>query len=219
MTPPLSNGALCYKDVEYGGSAVGGSGNSVSFGAPAGSTFSRSEGIWGAGSGCVNGAVGQTVTWTFTSRLSAGMSSADGWQVISQLHGPSRNGMWYGPAVALVVEDGYWKVSGGWQAPDGRGGMTGSTGYATRMARAVDNVNVTWTITVLMGGPGVGTVTVVKDGQTIVNAYQPGAGTTYSGYGVQDHVYQQVKTGLYADVSARTSAATVTISNFQISCK
>lgn len=207
-----SSAATCYRDVEGGGLPIVTPGSYSAYMARPGSTFARSESIYGTGSGCLNGVGGQTMSWRFTSRLSTGMSRAQGWQVISQLHGPSKNNVWYGPAVSLVVEDGYWKLAGGWNAPDGRGGQTARNGYSKRIMPAVDNVSVTWQLTVVLGGPGKGSVSLWRNGVLVINEFKPGAGTTYSGYGVQDHKFQQVKIGLYSVVARRATTGQVSIS-------
>jgi hypothetical protein len=195
-----------YDDVQNGGLPITWSGGVCTYAAAANQQRARSEHIWSTPSGCVNLTIGQHVTYSFDMKPQLGSTGYSVWQTVSQLQGPTTNGTWPGPPVALVVESGQWRIEGGYAVPNGNGGFRHDLGYTIPLSKVKAGTWQHWAFDVLLGGPGTGTVTVWLDGARRINTFHPAAGTMFtvgSGYSTS---YLQLKTGQYtgADNSADT---------------
>lgn len=196
----------CYRDVENGGLPITRFGGVFTYGAAANRQWARSENIWSTPSGCVNLMMGHRVTYSFDIKPQFGSTGPSVWHVVSQLHGPTTNGTWPGPPVALVVESGQWRLSGGYAVPNGRGGFRRDLGYTKHLSRVKAGAWQHWTFDVVLGGPRNGSVSVWLDGTKVVAAFKPAGGTMYTVGRGYSHAYLQLKTGQYtgADNSADT---------------
>jgi len=204
----------CYNDVANGGLAITQAGGIATYGAAANWQYSRSENIWGTSSGCVKLPIGKRVTYSFDMMPMLGATGYSVWNTVSQLQGPTTNGTWPGPPVAVVVESGQWRIEGGYAVPNGNGGFRTDLGYTIPLSKVKVGTWQHLELDVLLGGPGTGTVTVWLDGARWINTFHPAAGTMFtvgSGYSTS---YLQVKTGEYT--GARSSAD---ISSWQRSVK
>jgi hypothetical protein len=197
----------CYRDVENGGLPITRSGAVFTYGAAAKRQWARSESIWGT-SRCVNLTIGHRVTYSFDIKPQFGSTGPSVWHVVSQLHGPTTNGTWPGPPVALVVESGQWRLSGGYAVPNGRGGFRRDLGYTKYLSRVKAGAWQHWTFDVVLGGPRNGSVSVWLDGTKVVAAFKPAGGTMYTVGRGYSHAYLQLKTGQYT--AAGNSADTPT---------
>lgn len=192
-----------YEDVGAGGLRVARSGGVYLYRAAANQQLARAESIWGPPRGASQLTMGLRVIYSFDIQARLGSPGPSVWQTVSQLHGPTSNGAWLGPPVALVIESGLWRIAGGYATPNDRG-----RGYTKRVAPVRPNTWQHWTFDVRLGGPGKGSVTAWLDGTMKLNAFKPPRGTMYTageGYG---HAYLQLKTGLYTAAGNRGETPT-----------
>jgi hypothetical protein len=195
-----------YDDVQNGGLPITWSGGVCTYAAAANQQRARSEHIWSTPSGCVNLTIGQHVTYSFDMMPLLGSTGYSVWNTVSQLQGPTTNGRWPGPPVALVVESGQWRIEGGYAVPNGHGGFRQDLGYTIPLSKVKAGTWQHWTFDVVLGGPGTGSVTAWLDGTNVVDDFKPASGTMYAVGGGYSHAYLQLKTGQYtgADNSADT---------------
>lgn len=202
----------CYTDVQSAGVAISATAGVYTYGVLGNRSWARSESIWGNRGGCVNLTRGRTLTYSFDTRPRLGPTRASVWQVISQLQGPTTNGSWPGPPMALVVESGRWHVEGGYAVPNGRGGYRSDLGYNKTLPRLLSPVKVGiwqhWTFVVVLGGPRVGSVSAWLGGTKVVNNFKPAAGTMYAVGNGYSTSYLQVKTGLYTGAGGAADTPT-----------
>ncbi|MEP7368291.1 MAG: heparin lyase I family protein [Dermatophilaceae bacterium] len=187
----------CFDDVEDGGLPITRVGGVSSYGAAPNQRSARSENIWSTSSTCSKLVIGQRVVYSFDIQPQLGPTGYSVWQTVSQLQGPTTNGTWLGPPVALVVESGQWRVSGGYLAANGRGGLRRDFGYTKYLSQVRAGTWQHWTFDVLLSGPGTGSVTAWLDGKIVVDGLKPAGGTMYTTGGGYSHQYLQLKTGQY----------------------
>ena len=192
-----------YDDVQNGGLPITWSGGVCTYAAAANQQRARSEHIWSTPSGCVNLTIGQHVTYSFDMKPQLGSTGYSVWQTVSQLQGPTTNGTWPGPPVAVVVESGQWRIEGGYAVPNGKGGFRSDLGYTIPLSKVKVGTWQHLTLDILLGGPGTGTVTVWLDGARWINTFHPAAGTMFTVGGGYSTSYLQVKTGEYTGAGSR----------------
>lgn len=229
-----------YTDVANGGTPPTTIAHALTAGCtahPTNNTY-RSEVIWGtAGFPYFMLALGDSVVCEFTVTLNGGFATGvdDSWNVLWQLHGHTINStnQWPGPPVALIYENGTFRIAGGAAVPTGNtitGQPAGSQAAmemanqyseaSTRLA-GIDGATYHWTIETLLGGPGTGKVNAWCNGQQIASEFTPAAGTFYTAPNGYQHAWLYIKNGLYGGVNpgmtAPASPRTVMFAGLHIS--
>jgi hypothetical protein len=131
---------------------------------------------------------GDDLWFGFSTYLGAGFPTSGGWQVITQFK-QNQDGA---PPLSLTVEDGQYKIEGGYGHPGG------SRLFIRPVGAAVTGRWVDWVWHVRFStDPSVGFVEVWLDGRPVLRRFAPPGGTLYSGSGPTAGSY--VKTGLYRE--------------------
>jgi len=198
----------CYEDVQNGGLPITRSGDVFTYGAEANRQWARSESIWSTSAVCPKLRIGERVTYSFDILPRLGNTGTSVWQTVSQLQGPTVNGTWPGPPVALVIESGQWRIAGGYAVPTGYGGFRSDFGYTKHLSPVKENTWHHWTFDVLLAGPGTGSVSAWLDGARVVDGFKPPRGTMYTGGGGYSHAYLQLKTGQYTGANNNADTPT-----------
>lgn len=132
------------------------------------------------------------------------------WQLMWQLHGPDRAGVWPQPPLNLHVRGGTWRLGGGGGRPDGE------AAFHEPFPPFVDGKRVVWDLDVAVSSdPAKARVDAWLDGRHVVANWHPPSGTRYP-----DHAYLAVKSGLYTgtDDGARPPDARRYVSLEPLSC-
>lgn len=120
------------------------------------------------------------------------------WQVVWQLHGPTKAGTWPPPPLNLHVRGGSWRLGGG------AGRADGYAAYAKPFPEFVDAKNVTWDLDVVVSSdPAKARVDAWLDGRQVVTDWHPPSGTRYP-----DHAWLTMKSGLYTGSDPGTKPPT-----------
>lgn len=133
---------------------------------------------------------GDDLYFRFSTFLAPGFPVDADWQVITQF----KQNFDGSPPLTLNVEQGQYRVEGGYGHPDG------SRQFIVNIGPAGTGSWVDWVMHVKFSAdPAVGYVEVWKDGAIVLPRYFPPGGTMYPGPDGVDSSY--VKTGLYRDPS------------------
>jgi hypothetical protein len=131
---------------------------------------------------------GDDLYFRFSTMLAPGFPTDAVWQVITQF----KQNFDGSPPLSLNVEQGQYRVEGGYGYPGG------SRQFIANLGEASTGVWVSWVMHVKFStDPRVGFVELWKDGAVALSRYFPPGGTLYPGPNGVDASY--VKTGLYRD--------------------
>ena len=147
---------------------------------------------------------GDDLWFGFSTYLAPGFPENPEWQLITQF----KQNFDGSPPLGLYVEQGQYKVEGGYGHPAGPMPFTIAIGPATT-GQWVDWV---WHVK-FSADPAVGFVEVWRDGAPVLPHYAPISGTLYPGTGSRAGSY--VKTGPYRDPSV-TAPATMYLDDWRI---
>lgn len=194
-------------DLNGGGYTPRLDGRTVTTGIGPGSGSYRSEFTLPTGT-YVRATEGWRTITEFDLLLSPGFATmpANSWNVVYQTHGRLRSGVWPPPPVELNFQAGTYRMSNSSTAPNSDGQLIPSFSESMPRIRIPDPVGEwhRWRIDNRLGGAGRGYVDVWCDGERVVEAWFPTAGTFYSHPNAVDgtpsqhgHEWVYTKLGLY----------------------
>ena len=147
---------------------------------------------------------GDELWFGFSTYLAAGFPTDAGWQLITQF----KQNFDGSPPLGLYVEEGRYKVEGGYGHP------SGPRPFMIPLGPASSGQWVDWVWHVKFSSdPGVGFVEVWQNGQPVVPRFAPRSGTLYPGTG--DRAGSYVKTGPYREQTI-TAPATLYLDGWKI---
>ncbi|MFC4949917.1 polysaccharide lyase [Pseudonocardia sp. GCM10023141] len=147
---------------------------------------------------------GDDLYFGFSNYLAPGFPTSGGWQLITQF----KQNFDGSPPLGLYVEDGQYKIEGGYGYP------TGPKPFMKPLSPAPTGQWVDWVLHVkFSANPAIGYVEVWQNGNLVLPRFAPTSGTMYPGTGGRAGSY--VKTGPYRDPSI-TAPGTMYLDNWRI---
>jgi hypothetical protein len=136
---------------------------------------------------------GDDLWFGFSALLEVGFPVGSAWQTIGQWHQDTAGS----PPLEISVQDGHYRLSGGYGHPDK------PMPFDKPLAPAVPGTWVDWLIHIKFSpDPAVGYAEIWQDGQLVLPRFHPDSGTMYPTTSGQPAVY--LKTGYYRDADIST---------------
>ena len=167
--------------------------------------YYRSEGFWTLDGQLVELHEGDRISldMTITPQLGGVGSLKNQWSVVWQLHGPMDDGSWRAPVLALTVDKGSWRLTGGSGHPDGN-----RSGWADTRPTYLDGQPAHWRMDLTVStDPRKASVNATINDQQVATDWHPPAGTLYPGQqwvGLKSGLYTGGQDGASADPRARS---------------
>lgn len=207
-TPPPQGGAALamamYPETDFGGQAPIVGAHTVVGRVQAGQTRWRSEAVWRAQGEDkqLRFTKGQKLRFQFNVRMTNVNKNPNAESVIWQLVGRTTKKTWPGPPISISVSGSEFHIGGGSHTPDASGRESRDREkYFKPDHVALDNRTYSFEVSVLLGGPSTGRVSVSIDGAAVVDNQPMPAGTWFEA-GDYTHEWVYAKNGFYGGSSA-----------------